>query len=546
MKKTTLSLAIGLLLLNSHTPAFAEEDFETSIPPQDQNGEPLPLDESDPLPPPPTDGTDVPPDSNINDGEIPPGDDFPPPNDELLEGDDPSQPPPRLDDFNLSSDQFEFFDADDIENIDPNAFAAFEPDDFNRLPPEAISGFTPEQFAQIDKDTLGSFSEEQFNQLPPEALADMNPENIGGFDPELFGQFGPEHFQQFNAEQFEEADPRDVFKMLANSNPEKINPDDVRDLLPEGWTMSDNGLIELPEGEGFALPPLSKTEGLIPDVFFPDEIPDLSKGLGLGGQGEPIIDGLNDALVRANLPQFDINQDDNGIMQVTGSDEFDGVNLAFIPDFANMLQGDNNAEPGLSQDERGLYVLTTPDGQMIPIRPVPKDVEAVKNLLPFEGGQATLGDEGDVLLSIPEQNGQPSIYGAGIFNPLINPAPEGLNPGFHVPNDPSGLEPITIVYEDGTSQTMNPTVPSPDEFIEKAKGFEGVDNTQYNADGSIDLTYEGNPVRLNPTFIVKTESLPADTEKVEPSITLLEGGFLEYRIQQDGQIVVFKVKISPL
>jgi hypothetical protein len=532
MKKTTLSLAISFLIVNSYTPTLAAESnispVSTSTHPQFQDSEQPP---------------NAPPQHHDNEQSL---NNFPQnPNDSNpLEEDNPPKYPQNLNDFGLSQDQFENFNADEIANINPDVFGAFEVDDFNHMSPEAMSGFTPDQFAQIDRTTLKGISEEQFNQLPPEALANMDLSNIGGFNPELFGQFDPEHFQQFNAEQFEQADPRDIFRMIANSDPENIKPENLRELLPEGWTIDKDGIIELPEGEGFALPPISKIEGGSSDVIFPEEIPDLNNGLGIGGQGEPMINGLNEALARANLPQFDIKQDEKGIMQVTGSDEYEGINLAFLPDIANMKQGNANFEPGLSQDKRGLYVLTTANGQMVPIRPVPKDIEAIKNLLPIEGSQVTLGDEGDVLMNIPEFNGQPPIYGAGIFDPFINPAPEGLAPGIHLPNDPTGLEPALIVYEDGTSQIMNPTIPSPDEFIEQAEKFVGVDNTQYNGDGSISLTYEGNPVKLNPTFIVRTKELPANVEEVETSITLLDGGFLEYRIQQNDEIVVFKVKIN--
>ncbi len=530
MKKTTLSLAISFLIVNGYIPTLAAESNISPllvVPPQFQDGEQppnAPLQHHD--------------DQSLNNLPQNPNDSYP------LEEDSPPKYPQNLNDFGLSQDQFENFNADDIANINPDVFGAFEVDDFNHMSPEAMNGFTPDQFAQIDRITLKGISEEQFNQLPPEALANMDPSNMGGFNPELFGQFDPEHFQQFNAEQFEQADPRDIFRMIANSDPENIKPENVRELLPKGWTIDEDGIIDLPEGEGFALPPISKIEGGSSDVIFPEEIPDLNNGLGIGGQGVPMINELNEALARANLPQFDIKQDEKGIMQVTGSDEYEGINLAFLPDMANMKQGDIGFEPGLSQDKRGLYVLTTEDGQMVPIRPVPKDIEAIKNLLPIEGSQVTLGDEGDVLMNIPEFNGQPPIYGAGIFDPFINSAPEGLAPGIHLPNDPTGLEPATIVYEDGTSQIMNPTIPSPDEFIDQAEGFVGVDNTQYNRDGSISLTYEDSPVKLNPTFIVRTEELPADVEKVEPSITLLDGGFLEYRIQQNDEVVVFKVKIN--
>ncbi|MCK5905397.1 MAG: hypothetical protein KAG86_08940, partial [Gammaproteobacteria bacterium] len=279
-----------------------------------------------------------------------------------------------------------------------------------------------------------------------------------------------------------------------------------------------------------------------PHVFFPEEIPDLTKGLGLGGQGEPLLDGLNQALVGANLAEFKIRQDDQGIMQVTGFDQYEGTNLAFIPDIDHMKQGNKDAFPGVTQDERGLFVLTTPSGQIIPIRSVPKDISAIKDLIPEQGGEVKLGKDGDVFLNIPEHDGKPARCDVGIFDPFIHPAPADLKPGIHFPEDPTGLKPAIIVYEDGTSQTMNPTVPAPEEFIAKAKEFDGVAGTQYNADGSIGLSYFGQPIKLNPTFNVTMEAI---IEKVEPSITV-KGDILEYRYQQGDQIAVFIVNINLL
>lgn len=559
MRKTTLSLTISLILFGASIPVFAEDDLPPGSEPPPPPSEPIspPEGEEPPPPPdgdylPPHDGELPPPDGEYPppppyDGELPPPEgDYPPPHDGELPppgGDYPPPPPPNFDDFGLNPEDFKHFDAHDIGNVNPEAFAAFEHTNFADLPPEAMNGFTPEQFEHFERDALAGISEDQFRELPPEVLANVDPEKMGGFKPDVFHEFRPEHFQHFNSDQTQQADPRDVFRMIANSDPEHIKPEHVRHLLPPGWEMDDGGHVELPEGERFALPPIPKPSDLPPTVVLPDEIPDLDKGLGLGGSGEPLIDGLNEAMARANLPQFAIRQDDNGIMQIRGSAEFDGIDLAFMPDVDNMKQGGEGAVPGVSQDERGLFVLTTPDGQTIPIRPVPKDIGAIKNLLPGDGGEVKLGKDGDVFVNIPKHDGQPPRCDVGIFDPVIRPAPEGLQPGIHFPDDPSGLEPATIVYEDGTSQTMNPTVPSPEDFIEEARKFAGVDNTQYNGDGTIGLTFQGQPIILQPTFNIEMEPLPDNIEKVEPSITVGEGGIVVYRYQQGDQIAIFTVNI---
>ena len=553
MKKTTLSLTIGLVLLSSYTSANAEDEIASAgtLPPPDENYQPYsddpatgelppaddalypPLAEGEQYPSP--DGDLPPPYPPLPEGEKPPYDGVPP------EGYIP--PPPHIEDYGLTKEEIELFNANDLGKIDPEAFRAFQPDDFANLPPEAMPGFTPDQFRQVDKETLEILSEHQFHQLPPNVMGNLNPEQFSGFKPDIVHQFRPEHFEQFKPEQFEQVDHQDIFRMIANSDPDHIKPEHFQGILPPGWAMGEDGRMEVPEGEGFALPPIPKHADLSPHVFFPEEIPDLNKGLGLGGQGEPLLGGLNQALVGANLPQFKIRQDDKGIMQVTGSEQYEGTNLAFIPDMNHMKQGAEGAVPGLTQDERGLFVLTTPDGQIIPIRPVPKDIGAIKGLIPEEGGEVKLGKDGDVFLNIPEQDGRPARCDVGIFDPFIHPAPSDLKPGIHFPEDPTGLKPAIIVYEDGTSQTMNPTVPAPEEFIVKAKEFDGVADPQYNADGSIGLKYQGQPLKLNPTFNITMEAIPENIEKVEPSITV-KGDILEYRYQQGDQVAIFTVNIN--
>lgn len=578
MRRNTLSLAIGLVLLASYVSAVNAEDLtgienppegapeypppgdgsaypppEEPLPPADgypipPEDEPLPPYEGEPTYPPYPEGEPQP----THEGEpknppYPEGEPLPPGSDEPTHSHDGHPPhpegepfpPPRLEDFGLHRDQFEFFGAGDIEKLDPEAFKAFGQDDFSHLPPEAMRGFKPEQFRELKRETFAGLNEQQFDEIPPELFAEINPEQVGGFKPELVGHFRPEHFEQFKPENFGEGDSKDIFRMLANSDPDHIKPEHVDHLLPKGWILLDNGEMEIPEGEHFILPPIA-----FKNDFLPEELPDLNKGMGIGGQGKPMIDGMEEALFHANLPQFDLKQDAKGILQVAGTEQFDGTDLAFIPDMKNMRQAGEGAKPGVRQNEHGFFVLTTPDLQELPIRPAPKDPEQIKKHIPGEGGAVKVGEEGDVFFNIPEQDGRPPRCDVGIFDPFLKPAPEGLEPGVHFPDDPTGLKPAVIVYEDGTSQTMNPTVPSPADFIEKAEEFDGVEDTHFNGDGTIGLMYQGRKIILKPTFNVKMEDLPEKTSEAPINIVVKEGGIVEYRFPQDGQIAIFTVNIN--
>ncbi len=530
MKKTTLSLAISLILAGSFTPVYAEEVYPERQP---QESEPTPPEKNQP----PIDDNYVPPPAAGDNYAPPLGEEEPPPP-------PPNGPPPKdFEDFNLDPNEFQSFGPNDINGIDPDAFEAFEPEDLQHLPPDAFAGFNTDQFAKLERDALDGLSDEQFGQLPPEVFADFDPNNIGGFNSAVFNEFTPEHLQQFNPGEFQNTDPRDLHKLIANANPDAISPEDLRDLLPSDWIIEDDGDVLLPPGDGFVLPPFGRDPGLPSNVQLPDDLPNLGKGIGLGGQGKPIIAGLNEALEAANFPQFDIKQDDQGIMQVEGSERFEGVDFSFIPNSSDFEQAPAGTQPGLTQDDNGMFILTTPEGLRIPILPAPKDLEVLRDLIPGNEGEVELGKDGDVTLNIPEQNGQPARCDVGIFDPQIIPAPDGLQPGIHFPDDPAGNQPAIIVYEDGTAQVMHPTVPEPSEFIAKALEFDGVEKTEFNSDGTFDGSYQRQPFKLEPTFVVNNEPLAEGIESFEPTITVTNQGTVEYRFQQGDEIMVVIVNI---
>ena len=129
MKKNTLSLAIGLLILNSYAPAFAEESNFPPLPnilPQDEHNNDY-EEEKTPLQYPPHDGH-----ISYYEDENP-----------------PQHNSPHINDLVLFKEQLESFEADDIANIDPNFFGNFDAGDFKHMTPEAMNGFTPEQLNKL-------------------------------------------------------------------------------------------------------------------------------------------------------------------------------------------------------------------------------------------------------------------------------------------------------------------------------------------------------------------------------------------------------------
>jgi hypothetical protein len=123
MKKTALSLVISFLIVNSYTPAFASEGSILPLPSfpfQNQDREQLSN-----SPPQNQDG-----DQSLNNSPQNQNNSYPSKENTL------SQYPQYLNDFGLSQDQFETFNADDIANINPDVFGAFKADDFTICHPK--------------------------------------------------------------------------------------------------------------------------------------------------------------------------------------------------------------------------------------------------------------------------------------------------------------------------------------------------------------------------------------------------------------------------
>lgn len=392
------------------------------------------------------------------------------------------------------------------------------------------------------KERLRGLSKQNFKELPPTAMAELDADIIKEFEPEVIQLLRPEHFKYFKPEQFEQIEYEDLLKIVINSDPTHISPENFQGLLPKSWVIASDGSIDLPEGEKIALPAMPKFNALPEEIELSKEIPDLSKGFGLGGQGKSILGALNAVLDEAGLVDFNIKQDKTGILQVEGINQYTGVNLSFIPDVDHMKQAKKGLPSSVSKDARGLYVLTTRDGIEVPVRPAPKDLGKIKAVMPQKSSKIKMGKAGDVFFQLPHQGNDAAKYGASIFSPEVIAAPKGLEPGVYFVDAFKNRHSGIVVYDDGTAQRMKATVLSPQTFIEKAEEFDGVTDPMLNADGSVGLFYNGHALKLQPTFDV---SMEGSVQDAEPSITLQEGGVLEYRYPVSSyQAAVFKVMIQ--
>jgi hypothetical protein len=443
----------------------------------------------------------------------------------------------RPEDFGIKPKELDRFDDLKEEEI-----RAFGPQDIRQVQPHAFNHIGSTQVKEMSKKALEGMTSTQFQQMPTEALAGLDANNMGGLPPAVIQQFRPQHVKKLDKSQVKAMSGKEVGKLLVNMDSSKIQANDVKDLLPDGWQIEGNGGIKVPTGTQLTLPSKSQKQSMSTKVKMP-EMPDVSKGFGLGGNavgGKTVLQGLNEALAQAGAPNFSFKQQDNGSLIVEGSGEASGVQLAFMPASNEMMQTEKGAP--IAQDETGRFVIITPENQQFPMIPTVKDPERLAEVIPGEG-KVQIGESGDTSLKLPNQAEHSQVV--GMVDSLVTPAPSGMSPGVHFAQTADGKEEAILVYQDGTMQQMRPTCPSPQQFIEKGEEIGGVEKLTHQMDGTFALVFMGKRYRLQPTFDVQVEPVPED-EVVEPSILPREDGSLEYIVQDGGELLHTRVVIEDL
>jgi len=486
----------------------------------------------------------------------------------------PSEPPTPAD-FGLEPEDIAELDAETLGDLEPAALGSFAASDVTQIPPDAFVALEAAQIAEMQKESLEGMTTEQFEQMPVETLSGLTSENMGGLSTEVLDDFTPELLEALDVKAFQQMPGEDISKWLTQLNTEKITPQEVARLVPKNWRLDlTTGAINAPIGAAltFRILPQRQFSG---NVIFPTRIPDLYKGFGFGGRGNPLIEEIERFLVGKKI-DFVLSQDENGILRVENTKL--KLLYTFIPDADNAIQVDTGKIPvGLTIDAVGFYTITTPDGIQYQVIPAPQNPVALSELL--GGTEVVIGERGDVLVELPAKTRRGGARQVMIFDPLVEPADEDIcvevapgetfcefdnapehiqRPGLHLPTDNKRStragEQAKVVYPDGTAQTVRPTVLSPDIFIQEGFKFDGVERMLFKANGRFYAFYQGNSLWVRPRFEVKTETVEADGA-IAPSITPNGKGGVTYRIAIDEstqtrrggarQVLIFEPFIEP-
>jgi hypothetical protein len=446
--------------------------------------------------------------------------------------------------------------AEQLAALSPEAISALSSEQLQSIPPEALSGLQAAQMATLPGPTLASMTPEQFANVPPASLSGLTAQNMGSLSPAVLRQFTPTHVAALNPQAFQQLPGDQVGKLFNNLDADKVSTTEVQHLVPPGWVLNPTtGALTPPVGTLLSVRPLPAN---LPVQVNVPTLLDLKTGFGVGGKSDTSIeDGMKKTLDEVDLSQFILSQDEQGILQIKGTGEFTGVNFAFIPDPGEVVQVDNGTPVGLKVLDGGFYEMTTPDAHRFKITPSPKDPAGLSKVL--EDGPVILGKRGDVFLTVPSKNRQGGgAREVAIFDPLIEPAAEGVceeiagkqvcdfsnassdqQPGINNAGAKYGtratkddLPSKRVVYADGTSQVVHPTVLSPDVFAAQGSSYEGVESIKFQATGRFKFTYQGKAYVIKPSFGVKSRALDPG-EEIKPSIAVKEGGTISYTITVD-------------
>ena len=464
-------------------------------------------------------------------------------------------------DFGLEAEQIVTLDAETLGNLEPAVFATFSVKDMVQIPPNAFLALKPAQIAAIQKESLAGLTTAQFKQIPAKTLSGLTVDNIGSLSTAVINQLMPKDLDAFNARAFKAMPSEAISKLFTHLDAKKITPHHIARLVPEAWKLDlETGALTPPVGAKLTFQRLASTQLLPENVVLPP-IPNLNAGFGVGGAGIPLIEGIKRSLAtEKNLADFVLSLDENGILLVEGTGDFEGILYAFIPDANNAIKVDTDKIPvGLSVSTGGFYTITTHKGLQFRVIPVPKEPVALSQSL--GGGEVVIGKRCDVLLEL-QTNTRRRGRGARqvvIIDPFVEPTPDQLLcreiiPGVVIcdeeviafskrsSREKSGKT-YKVVYPDNTAQTVRATLLSPDTFIETIQKFfdeqqiaKGIKPFIFNMDGTFTATdANGKNYVVTPHFGMEITEL-ADETGTLPRIEI-NGDVLTYTfiLNEQGQ-----------
>lgn len=446
--------------------------------------------------------------------------------------DKPTEPPaPKLEDFDLTDADMPTMDAERLKQLNTKAFTAFSKQNVKDIPAAAFAGLKPSQIAQLPVDAISVLKTDQVTQMPASTMLGLSAAQIIALPLAVVKKLPVLHFKSLSAKELQKLDGKDLGKLLFNLDKTQIKPEDVKTRLPEGWSIAENGALTAPSGTVLTLPTKSAAKfDTTVKITMPSGVPDLTKTFALGGEVDEtntVLLGVNETLKNSGYKDFEMKQGDGGILTVAGSGDAAGSDFTFIPEADSVKQVSSDVTSGLSKDSQGYFTITTGNKQQLTVVAMPKDAKQLAETL-GAAGALKIDKRGVAILDMRKDTSSERAVYPVVFDALSVPTASDKLAGLYITEN-SG----EVVYTDGTAQKLFPSVPLPDKFIEKAKLIEGVEEVQFNANGTFSVKYKGSMLKLTAkSFDAKVTTL-ADGEKISTEIAVQPDGTLNYTTQ-DG------------
>ncbi len=470
----------------------------------------------------------------------------------------------EVEDFCIQPESISRFTKQRIFGTEKLAFQAFYEENVAELPPHALEGLIAEQLANFRAEPLAALRVDQYQKIPLTAFKGLHKDNLGGFSPQVIHEFDAPHFNALQLKEFQQMPEFGIAKWLTNVNAAHLSPELIAKLLPDGWTFDEKtGNFTAPVDTQLAFKAL-EIKQLPENLILPPYQFDANTGLSIGGmgEGETLIQKINRTL-RVQGLDYQAEQNQYGV--ILSKSPTDKRQFAFLLNSQKLLQRNQNQPIGAQLGANGEYHVTTVDKIKVNLLPTSKNPAMMLEVL--GRSQAKLGEDGDVFLSFTQvsprrvRDGE-FIYMVTIFDPFVEPsfsdicslngagesvcdwasAGVDMQPGIHFFDGARAKRQAKLIYQDGTSQRLYPTVFSPKTFIEEAKKFPGVESVTFNMDGTFEVMYQGQKLQLFPNFDVKVTPLEK-YEHVKPSVKL-KGNALEYQVQQGQQLLTSELSFS--
>lgn len=484
----------------------------------------------------------------------------------------PSNPQPET--YGLNRDTLPFLTADRVRALNPLAFSTLTAADVALIPASAMRGVDYRKLAELSKTALPALSADQLAEIPLEALKGLHLRNLGGLPGAVIEKLTTPQWQGITAVEMQNLEDRELTRVMVYLDPAKIPVDQAKERIRADWDIdADDREVQLPPNTPFVLRRKETTS--VADVTLND-IPDLDTGLAQGGQAPTSMreDSVK-SIQTLNLPAFALNQGNEGVVRFQ-LDQDPASGLAFVPLSESLVQLPAQAEPGVSTDAGGFTRITTAKRQQYTVAPAPKNFAAMAKIL---GRTVESRPDGSIKLGDFTRNRRGRARSYLMFDPLIEPPPADYCvasasgeircdftqaqrhqlPGLHLPNPNSRRihQVGRMVFDDGSSQQVRPTVAHPGRFITQARQFPGVEEAIYTAQGDFQIRFMGAQLYLVPSFTNRVYGVSAGTQlrtqiEVTPQGTVryttpereLPVGTFSIRAEETSDMLEFELAIQ--